>query len=179
MTGSPIRYPELCADEGTTLQQFLDLYRAKVLRALVSVGDLRASAQPLLPANDLSIGGVVKHLARMEDLFFTHKLHGRPLPPPWDTAPLGGDPDWDFRTGRSEPIQQVRRLYESACRRSRSAAAEVSLDDLSVLRCFDRGLVTLRWIMVHMLEETAAHSGHLDLLSDVTAHLDQSQLQST
>lgn len=58
MTELPVRYPELRAAEGATLQQFRDLDRAKVLRDLTSVDDHRASAQPLLPASDLSNGGL-------------------------------------------------------------------------------------------------------------------------
>ncbi len=89
-----------------------------------------------MPATDLSVGGVVKHLARMENLFFTHKLLGHPLPAPWDSAPGASDPDWDFRTGQGERVEDLRRLYEQSCARSRAAVADLPPEHLSTLPCF-------------------------------------------
>jgi len=61
----------------------------------------------------------------------------------------------------------VRDLYRAACDRSRAAAARcVSLDTLAAVPSFGRGPVSLRWITVHMIEETARHAGHVDLLRD-------------
>lgn len=102
-----------------------------------------------------------------EDLWFSRKLLGSELVEPWASAPLKEDPDWDFRSSRADTVAEIRTLYVDACDRSRAAAAQVGgLDSPAALPSFGLGPVSLRWIYVHMIEETAQHSGHLDLLSD-------------
>lgn len=162
MTG----FPDVSAGERATLEQFLDFHRRAVLDMIDGVGDDAAAALPL-PATNLTIGGVVKHLSRVEDLWFQKKFRGVPLPEPWASAPLDTEPDWDFNSSRHDSIGDIRALYTAACDRSRSAAAmSPSLDRLADQPSFGAGPVSLRWIFVHMIEETAQHRGHLDLLRD-------------
>jgi hypothetical protein len=71
-----VSYPPLNADERTTLSAFLDAYRADVLGRLDRVTSEQAGAR-LLPGTEMTIAGIVKHLAQMEDLWFTHKLLGQ------------------------------------------------------------------------------------------------------
>jgi hypothetical protein len=159
-------FPDLAAGERTSLEQFLDHQRRLVLTALDGVGDEDAGAV-LLPATGMTIGGIVKHLARMEDLWFQEKLRGVPMPEPWVSAPFDLDPDWDFHSGREDSVGDLRTLYGSACDRSRSAAALFpDLGHLAARTSFGGRTVSLRWIFVHMIEETAQHRGHLDLLKD-------------
>jgi uncharacterized damage-inducible protein DinB len=159
------RYPQLHANEWSTLDQFLDGYRRNVLGRLDRVTDVQASAR-LLAGTGMTIGGIVKHLAHMEDLWFTHKLLGRDLPEPWASAPPG-DEDWDFHSAAADPVGSLRELYRAACDRSRAAAAGFAdLDRRAALISFGKAPVSLRWLLVHMISETAQHSGHLDLLMD-------------
>ena len=161
-----IRFPDLVADERTTLEQFLDFHRHSVLEMVDGVGDDDAAAA-LLPATTMTIGGIVKHLSRMEDLWFQKKLRGVPMPEPWASAPLDVDDDWDFHSSRRDSVRDIRALYVAACQRSRSAAARYpDLGQLAAQPSFGTKLVSLRWILVHMIEETAQHRGHLDLLHD-------------
>ncbi|HLT59807.1 MAG TPA: DinB family protein [Microlunatus sp.] len=160
-------YPDLSADERTTLVQFLELYRWRVVRSLQRLGDEQARARPL-PATDLTPGGIVKHLAHMEDHWFTARVGGRDLPEPWASAPAD-QPDWDFRSAAADDGAEIIALYRAACERSRQVVRELpDLDALAPRPSFGRGPVSLRWTLVHLIEETACHAGHLDLLVDAS-----------
>ncbi len=114
----------------------------------------------------LTIGGVVKHLAWAEDRWFQGKLLGVDLPEPWSSAPLAIDPDWPFHSSAGDTVAELVDLYTSACDRSRRACAGVSLDAVAVQPSFGEGPANLRWLLVHMIDETARHAGHIDLLRD-------------
>ncbi|MCY1139811.1 DinB family protein [Actinoplanes sp. Pm04-4] len=164
MTGSPPEFPQLHPPERETLNQFLDQHRAMVLASLDGVSDEAAGAR-LLPATDMTIGGIVKHLAHMEDLWFTHKLLGAAFPEPW-TA-VGSDETWAWASAPGDSVESLRHLYESACARSRAAVAGFGdLDRRAALPSFGKAPVSLRWMLVQMIRETAQHCGHLDLLRD-------------
>ncbi len=158
-------YPDLDADERDTLTQFLDLYRRHALTRLTTLTDDQARSRSLW-ATHLTPGGVVKHLAHMEDHWFSAHLGADGLPEPWASAP-SGQPQWDFESAADDSVQQIAELYRTACDRSQDIVSRLSsLDTIAVRPSFGKGPVTLRWVMVHMLEETACHVGHLDLLTD-------------
>ncbi|MEJ1105925.1 MULTISPECIES: DinB family protein [unclassified Kribbella] len=162
MTG----FPEVAVAERSMLEQFLDFHRAGVVRTLDGVTDEEA-ADRVLPATDLTVGGIVKHLAAMEDLWFSHKLLDAPSAEPWLSAPFGQDPDWEFHSAADNSVTELRDLYLSACDASRGIVARLeSLDVQAARASFGDKLVSLRWIYLHMIEETAQHRGHLDLLLD-------------
>ncbi|MBQ1047377.1 DinB family protein [Micromonospora sp. C51] len=164
-----VGFPDVAADERSTLEQFLDFHRQCVLDTLDGLGRDDAATR-LLPATDLTIGGIAKHLARVEDLWFQERLLGVPAPEPWASAPLDVDPDWDFHSARQDSPADLAALYAVACQRSRRAAAcFVDLSDRAAKPSFGGGPVSLRWIFLHMIEETAQHRGHLDLLRDALA----------
>lgn len=161
-------FPDLDADERTTLTQFLDHYRRRVLATFEPLTDSEARTR-LLPATDLTPGGVVKHLAHMEDHWFIARVGGGVLPDPWASAPLDGNPAWDFESAEDDSVEQLAALYRQACARSRQVTDNLATMDTRAPRpSFGKVPVTLRWVMVHMLEETACHLGHLDLLTDAT-----------
>ena len=152
-------------DERTALVQRLDQYRAIASAALRDLEWEAASAR-LLPATDLTIAGIIKHLAWAEDRWFQGRLLGTKMPPPWD-APGADDPDEAMRLAPGDSVAGIIDLYSSACERSRSAVAGCnSLSQVATVPSFGSGPVNLRWILVHMIDETARHAGHLDLLGD-------------
>jgi Protein of unknown function (DUF664) len=154
------------ADERTALEQFLDQYRHIAASKLADLDQAQASARAL-EATHLTVGGIVKHLAWVEDRWFQGKLLGLQLPEPWASAPLAEDPDWPFHSSRHDSVDEVLSLYASACARSRDAAGRFdSLDAVAAVPSYGKGPVNLRWILVHMIDETARHAGHLDLLRD-------------
>ena len=159
-------YPDLSADERRTLAQFLDQYRELALTRLVGLSDAEARTKSL-SATNLTPGGVVKHLAHMEDHWFTARVGNGQLPEPWISAPFGSRPSWDFESATNDSVAEIAELYRTACDRSRGVAERLpSLDAKALRPSFGKAPVTLRWVMVHMLEETACHVGHLDLLTD-------------
>ncbi|TCC47444.1 DinB family protein [Kribbella capetownensis] len=159
-------YPDLDADERTTLSQFLDQYRHRVIARITGLSDEQARTRSI-PATAMRPGGVVKHLAHMEDHWFTARIGGGELPEPWASAPLDTQQNWDFVSAADDSVAELAELYELACSRSRDVAGRLpSLDTTAPRPSFGKGPVTLRWVMVHMLEETACHLGHLDLLAD-------------
>ncbi|MBU2666281.1 DinB family protein [Actinoplanes bogorensis] len=158
-------HPQLHPSERALLEQFLEEHRASTLSALDGLSDETAAAR-LLPATGMTIGGIVKHLAHMEDLWFTHKLLGAAWPPPWEST--GGDETWAWESARHDPVQSLRELYRSACERSRIAAARFDdLDHRAARPSFGKAPVSLRWMLMQMIRETAQHRGHLDLILDV------------
>lgn len=159
-------YPDLDADEPTTLTQFLDHYRRGVLTKFETLSDDQAHTRPL-PATDLTPAGLVKHLAHMEDHWFVARVGGGELPEPWAAAPLETQPDWDFKSAQHDTVADLAQLYRQACTRSRQVTEDLPGFDTRAPRpSFGKGPVTLRWVTVHMLEETACHLGHLDLITD-------------
>lgn len=152
-------------DERTALLQRLDQYRAIAAAALLDVPWPRASAR-LLPAPDLTIAGIVKHLAWAEDRWFQGRLLGVEMPAPWNRVGAD-DPDSSMRLTPGDTVEGILELYSSACDRSRHAVARFdALTQVAAVPSFGTGPVNLRWILVHMIDETARHAGHLDLLCD-------------
>ncbi|MEU8813458.1 DinB family protein [Actinoplanes sp. NPDC048796] len=152
-------------NERDTLAQFLDQHREWTLAALDGLTEADAAAR-LLPATTMTIGGIVKHLAHMEDLWFTHKLLGEPYPEPWASAPPGEQ--WAWSSAADDSVDELRTLYTEACARSRAAVARIDdLDTRAALPSFGKAPVSLRWLWTQMIRETAQHRGHLDLMLDV------------
>lgn len=158
--------PDTIGDELTLLTQFLEFHRATV--GLKASGLTHAQLNTAsVPPSTMTPAGVVKHLALVEDEWFQVRLLGRPLPDVWAAADLDADRDWDWHTASEHAPEELLALYEGACARSRAAVDEVGrdLETLSVVpdRATGRPF-SLRWILIHMIEETARHNGHLDLL---------------
>ena len=162
----PLQEPDLRPeDERTGLVQRLDQYRAIAAASLADLDWAAASAR-LLPATDLTIAGIVKHLAWAEDRWFQGRLLGTAMPAPWK-APGADDPDRSMRLAAEDTVDGIVELYRLACERSRAALSRCdSLSDVAAVPSFGRGPVNARWILVHMIDETARHAGHLDLLRD-------------
>jgi len=77
------------------------------------------------------------------------------------------DPNWEFRTATTMDPRELRQRYRDACERSRQAAASAaSLDQLSAFKGADGWQFTLRWVLLHLIEETARHAGHADLIRE-------------
>ena len=150
------------ADERVILETFLDLYRETIKRKVRGVSEEDA-VRRLVPSAT-TLAGIVKHLRWVELNWFQRVLAARPpedLPPvPWSDE----DPDADFRLEPGETVEQVIAEYDQECARSRAVAADRSLDDTGLHRRMGR--VSLRWIYVHMIEETARHAGHADILRE-------------
>lgn len=154
------------ATERIGLTERLDEERRAIIAQARDLTADEIHARPLA-ATDLSIGGIVKHLAFTEDLWFQYKLLGLDLPEPWHAIDRGEVHDWSFRSADLDTPDDIVRMYENACGRSRNATHSCeSMDTLAALPSFGKKPVNLRWLLAHMIDETAHHSGHIDLIRD-------------
>jgi hypothetical protein len=121
-------------------------------------------------ASSLTIGSLLKHLARAEDEIFTSKLSGAPVSPPWDTAPWQAEPDWDFTSAAADSPEQLYALWDSTAERSRArlaaALAAGGLDQLVHLSWPDGRRASLRRLVCDLIEEYGRHTGHADLIRE-------------
>ncbi len=161
-TGRRAMPPLHARGEAEMLPAMLDWYREGVLAKVAGVSPFDAVRSPL--RSGTTIAGLVKHLALVEDSWFTDDLAGLPLPDIWATVDWEADPDWEFRTASEEPIEELVTLYQEACDRSRRAVAGRGLDEIGADT--SRREFSLRFVYLHMIEETARHLGHLDALRE-------------
>jgi uncharacterized damage-inducible protein DinB len=157
--------PAFDADERTMVVAFLDYHRATLLWK--ASGLTKEQMGRTIPPSSLTIAGLVKHMALVEDSWFSTRFAGLGEGI-WEGIDRDADPDWEMRTALDEAPADLLALYAAACARSRSVVdAAASLDQRSVMP--DRASsehFTLRWILLHMIEETARHNGHIDLLRE-------------
>lgn len=150
------------ADERTTLEAFLDYYRAAVKAKVRGLSEEDARRRLVPSATTLS--GLIKHLCRVEASWFQHRLAQIPV----DDVPVlrraVEDPEDEFRLGPEETVEMLIARYDEQCALSRRAAAPFKLDDVVPHPAL--GQVSARWIYVHMIEETARHAGHADILRE-------------
>jgi hypothetical protein len=160
--------PDLAADELTSLSQFLDFHRATLVHKVSGLSAEQLATRPI-PSSAITLSGMLKHLALVEDDWFQVKLLGRPEVEPWASAPFDVDPDWDWHSAVDDSPDALFQLYDAACARSRAAVSDVGgdLDIVSTATHPQTGEgFSLRWIMLHMIEETARHNGHVDLIRE-------------
>ncbi len=159
--------PPESGPEPDQLSAFLDFQRATVL---VKCEELSAEhlARAAVPSSSLTLGGLLNHLALVEDWWFRVQFLGEEHVEPWGAVDWDADPDWEFRTAATTDPEELRGRYRAACERSRAVVrAAGELDRLSVAVSRQNGEpFDLRWVLLHMIEETARHAGHADLLRE-------------
>lgn len=150
------------AGEREMLEAFLDLYREVVVRKVAGISE--QDARRRLVDSSTTLGGVLKHLRVIEMNWFQRRLGKTPdaeLPvrvDSWD------DLDFTFVLDDSETVDDLVAAYRGQCDISREIAASRDLDDKVPQPHL--GEVNLRWIYLHMIEETARHAGHADILRE-------------
>ncbi len=152
--------PDLLAGESDALAQYVDYHRATLLLkcAGLSADQLRTRA---VPPSSLSLLGLLRHLTEVERSWFHRALAGQEAPPVYYSE---ADPDGDLDDLDSVPVDQVYAAYHAAVAEARAIYAGFgSPDDLSR---GPRAPRTLRWVMLHLVEEYARHNGHADLLRE-------------
>ena len=156
----------VAGDEAETLLGALDRIRATFAwkTSGLRVEPMRRTPGP----SALTLAGLVKHLALVEDLYFTLRLQAR-MPAPWDAVDWDAAPDWPWTSALDDTPEQLHALWEAAVVRSRAAVAEaLTRGDLGqAVRYVDGDEVpNLRRTLVDVLEEYARHAGHADLLRE-------------
>lgn len=127
-----------------------------------------AGLRATIPSSSLTPGGLLKHLALVEDYQSTVKMTGEPLGEPW--AGMGmveDDPEWEFTSAEHDAPEELYALYDGAVGRYRAriqdALAQGGLDAPVAIH---GGEFNLRRLVVDLLEEYGRHTGHADLLRE-------------
>ena len=164
-----LREPPVAGNETDTLLGSLERQRA--IFAWKCGGLDGAGLSTTVGASSVTLGGLLKHLALVEDEYFGRRLHGREFGPPWDSVDWDADPDWEWHSAADDSPDQLYALWEAAVARSRSAvtaalAAGGGMGQLGRFTWPDGRSPSLRRILIDLIEEYARHVGHADLIRE-------------
>ncbi|MGW1076964.1 DinB family protein [Streptomyces sp. NPDC002537] len=163
MTSPPRIRPPYDADERTQLLSWLDMQRAVIHWKCegLSAADAHRVVIPTSPL--MTAAGLVAHMRWVEHCWFEVMLLGRPATgPQFDEGPE----DADMRA-EGVPLERLLQEYIAQCAVSDEIIAAPGLDDTGRQQDFRAGAATLRWMLLHMIEETARHAGHLDIVREL------------
>lgn len=160
--------PPVAGDETATLLGSLERQRA--IFAWKCGGVDAAGMQATVGASTMTLGGLLKHLALVEDHYFSTRLHGCDPGPPWNAVDWDADPDWEWRTAAEDTPGQLMTLWQQAVARARSSVAEAlaggGVEQLISQSWPDGRTPSLRRTLIDMIEEYARHVGHADLIRE-------------
>ncbi|MBO0895866.1 DinB family protein [Arthrobacter sunyaminii] len=158
--------PPLAGTEAETLAGSLDRQRATFAWKTAGL-DAEALAVKL-GSSAITLGGLLKHLAGVEDIYFSWRLWGRDPGAPWNTVDWENDRDWDWHSAAGDSPEDLYRLWNDAAARSRISLAEAldngGLDQLLPVAGGEVG--SLRRMLIDLIEEYARHVGHADLIRE-------------
>ena len=149
-----------CADEHTMLEGWLEWHRGTLESKCEGLTADQMRMRSVEPSS-MSLHGLVRHMAEVERAWFARCIAEEDSPPIYVSKE---DPDADFdRVDEADPETDME-IWRAECARSRSIFAGVgSLDETRTRR---KGPLSIRWVVVHMVEEYARHNGHADLLRE-------------
>lgn len=154
--------PSLNADERTTLEGWLDFYRATLATKCAGLTEEQVRTASV-PPSPLTLLGLVQHMAEVERNWFRRVLAGEDAPPIYDPQADPAGPDGGFDLSDDVTFDAARHTWESEIAHARANCADRELDETSA---FAGGQVTLRWVYTHMIAEYARHNGHADLIRE-------------
>jgi hemoglobin len=159
--------------EHEAVAAFLDHYRTLLLDKVRGLDEerLRWPASP----SGTSLLSIVKRLTYVERWWFAAVFHGEPVEFPWSRE----DPDATRRVEAWESAAEIIGLYRGEARRSRTITASAKLDDVARSASEDGQRPTLRWILLHVLEQTARHCGQADILRETIDSRPAEDLESS
>jgi uncharacterized protein DUF664 len=157
--------PPLTSDERTQLTGWLDLQRSFVRMKCEGLTEADAHRVMLTTSPLMTMAGLVAHLRWNEYSWFQLNLLGVPDTgqTPWTE---GGHPDAEMFVD-DVPLAQLLDEYDAECARSNAAIAGLSLDALEQGPYAPREAASLRYVLCHLIEETARHVGHLDIIREL------------
>jgi hypothetical protein len=162
------REPSMTVDETGMLLFALDRSRAQF--AWKSGGLSTAGLSKPFPPSAMTLGGLVKHLALVEDHYASVVLTGQPLGPPWDAVDFDADPDWEWRTAADDSPEELYALWRGAVERCRAVITRVladgGLDQPAKYTTKSGQSPNVRRMLGDLHDEYARHVGHADLLRE-------------
>ncbi|MFI8530339.1 DinB family protein [Streptomyces aquilus] len=150
-------------DERTQLTTFLDYARATALAKCEDVSAENAVKAPLPGSPLMTLSGLINHLRWVEYWWFQVVFLGEEDEGPWTDE----DPDREMRIAVDMPLADVLRDYQEQSARYRELVAANDLDTQAKRPIRDGRHPDLRWILLHLIEETARHNGHLDIVREL------------
>ncbi|MFI7339903.1 DinB family protein [Streptomyces sp. NPDC050085] len=156
--------PPLQPDERTSLVGWLDLQR-QILRWKCEGLSEEDAQRAVLPSSPLTtMAGLITHMRWTEHTWFEVLFLGgdQSANPAFDEK--NEDADWDTQ---GKTLAELLAAYEAQCARSNEIVAAASLDDVGRHPDYRSGAANLRWMLTHMVEETARHAGHADIVREL------------
>jgi uncharacterized damage-inducible protein DinB len=150
-------------DERSMLTTFLDYARATAVAKCAGLAPQEAGTAPLPGSPLMTLGGLISHLRWVEYYWFQVVFLGEEDEGPWTDE----DPDREMRIGAATPIAELLATYEEQSVRYRELVAATDLAAPAKRPVRSGGQVTLGWIVMHLIEETSRHNGHLDILREL------------
>ncbi len=154
----------LAAGERETLETFLDFYRAALLDR--AWGLTHDQLQIALPPSSLTLSRLIGHMAYVEQVWFRERLLGHEFDGDYADFDWDADVDAEMTLAQTWTVEELFTRFRHSVEDSRRRAVDLSLDALSVTTNSDGERWSLRWILVHMIEEYARHCGHADLIRE-------------
>lgn len=161
--------PPTSAGELDTLLGFLDFQRATLEWRTRGLGDDQLRTPH--PPSTITLAGLLHHLTYVEDYWFASVVAEQPSPEPWASVDWTSDPDWEWHAAPTKSGDELRAFWASRVAASNRLVGRLITADADALdrthpAWGGRGAVSLRWVLVHMIEEYARHNGHADLLRE-------------
>ncbi|MFG2331640.1 DinB family protein [Streptomyces sp. NPDC048604] len=153
-------------DERTQLTTFLDYARATALAKCDGVSPEDARKAPLPDSPLMTLCGLISHLRWVEHHWVQVVFLGEDPAGPLTLA-TDEDPDPEMRTAVDVPLPQLLAEYEEQSARYRALLADLDLDATARRSIRDGRHVDLRWVILHLIEETSRHNGHLDIVREL------------
>jgi hypothetical protein len=150
------------SDERGALAGFLDWQRAALIRKVRGISDADARRAPT--ASSLTLLGLIKHSTVWEARWFEGVVAGRALADGWPDTEHDVQDGSDFSVGDDDAVEEWVARYEDAIATAREIVAGADLD-ARVARA-DVVDANVRFVVVHMIEETARHAGHADIIRE-------------
>ena len=151
-------YPPRSGDERAILESYRDWYRDALLRKIAGLSD--ADLKRRLVASETTLFGIVHHLAYVERWWFQDVFAGLGCEYPWTDE----DPNAEFHVEGTISSEEAVELYMGEYEISKRIVSEADLDDFAKHEDFQD--MNLRRIVVHMIEETARHTGQADIIRE-------------
>ena len=150
-------------DERTTLLAMLQYTRDTAAEKCRGLSDGQAAETPLPGSPLMSLGGVVNHLRWVEHSWVENRFVDGPDLGPWTEE----SPDQEYLDGATLPLAEVLAAYVDQAARTDAIIAAHDLDDRSAVPLRSGEHQTLRWVVLHLIEENARHNGHLDIMREI------------
>ena len=162
---TPRTRPPFVADERTQLLGWFQLQRDIVVLKTEGLSQADAHRVVVPSSPMMTVAGVLSHLRWVEHTWFEVAFAGSD--PAASPSFSDDQEDLDFLLGRDQELATLLEEYRAQCRRSDELIASAGLDDRGRYEGFPSASSTLRWIVLHMVEETARHAGQLDIIREL------------